>query len=95
MKTTRRVLSKAKESLSTIIIVTGIISTLISFGWCKLAVPEVKKIAKEENAPTVKILEQLLEETEFQNYLIMSDRSVQEIDSARVRWKQFKIEKRR
>lgn len=77
-----------------VIVVSGVVGGSITFAWCKIVIPEVKKIARKENESTVKILEQLLDETEFQNFLIMSDRSVSEIDSARVRWKQYKIEKR-
>lgn len=92
---TKTTLKKLKENVAAFITIATVVAGVASFGWCKIAVPEVKKIARKEQESTVKILEQLLEETEFQNFLIMSEKSVADIKAAKDRWKQFKIEKKK
>lgn len=91
----KKAVEKVKEWLAIIVIVLSLISGGATFAWCKIAVPEVKKIAKKEQEETAILLQKLLEETEFQNYLIMSEKTVDDIKEAKNRWLQFKIEKRK
>jgi len=85
-----------KNRLKTIITYFAVIIPFVTggatFGWCKIIVPEIKKIHNKENNDLVKLTKQLLDATEFQNFLIFDGKTVEEIKKAKEQWEQFKVE---
>jgi cytochrome c biogenesis protein CcdA len=60
----KKIFERVRDVLTLIIVVATIMSGIVTFGWCKLALPEVDKRISEKQQPIIDALE-------FQNFLMM------------------------